>query len=561
MNMSNFSDHELYAELEKFCGGKGSKRPGPCPTKHAHNAHIVYREITYFSDTALYNELERFCGGKGSKRPGPCPTKYHHNAHIVTEHNLAGAKARLEIAKKKGVGIEAAQAEHDQALQNHTNALAIAHQAGYTHTGQALSAAQAIKRYGKLTPASKPVEKPVAPEPSPVQKPEDNSKDPHELTQKEFYNHPRDWDFVQKLKGLPAIPSHPEDVEAEQKLNDAKRKAEESGLNHYDLDGLNPPPKTKAKQKLIDDYKKAKSEYGDVSDKYRRSYQDQLHKSAVEKALADGKHVHDRVLKDYPDLAAKHDITPSTATPAQTGKGEKNSATSVDNPSTASYNPDSGTKTDTVGEKLKMDLSKVHKEADGMTAKMSLSGSGGLQITVIGPDGKPNTRTSETSQPVSDDMAKRLKSMGRNPEDYRRIGDMTVRKSIADFNDSALASHQEEKAAEFTKNVPGLNELQKAHSDHEQYQFKWVKAMGNESQDGSFMPKQPESNIAELSAKYPRAALYLKAERMLHEAGGSMNTDKYRAAKEAMETLRSGGKIEDAQKELSDYQSGGSMWN
>jgi len=110
MNMSNFSDHELYAELEKFCGGKGSKRPGPCPTKHAHNAHIVYREITYFSDTALYNELERFCGGKGSKRPGPCPTKYHHNAHIVTEHNLAGAKARLEIAKKKGVGIEAAQA-------------------------------------------------------------------------------------------------------------------------------------------------------------------------------------------------------------------------------------------------------------------------------------------------------------------------------------------------------------------------------------------------------------------------------------------------------------------
>jgi len=31
MSLHRFTDLELYAELERFCGGKGSRRPGPCP--------------------------------------------------------------------------------------------------------------------------------------------------------------------------------------------------------------------------------------------------------------------------------------------------------------------------------------------------------------------------------------------------------------------------------------------------------------------------------------------------------------------------------------------------
>jgi hypothetical protein len=166
----------------------------------------------------------------------------------------------------------------------------------------------------KAVPEAKPAEQPKAVPMEPVaEKPK--GKQPHEMTAKEFFNAPRD---EETLKTLRQFKLPPDDVQETARANrdKAERAAYDAGLTHYDLQGQNAPPKSKAKQKLIDDYKKAAHEDADAYGKSREARQKQLHKMTVEAALKEGKPVPPEVLKDYPDLAATakpHAPTPTAA--------------------------------------------------------------------------------------------------------------------------------------------------------------------------------------------------------------------------------------------------------
>ena len=94
------------------------------------------------NDRALYAELVKFCGGKGSKRPGPCPTAAH-NVHIGHQAQLAGATARLDAAQAKHArhgteatskALTAAQDEHKAATARAEASMANARANGWNHT-------------------------------------------------------------------------------------------------------------------------------------------------------------------------------------------------------------------------------------------------------------------------------------------------------------------------------------------------------------------------------------------------------------------------------------------
>jgi hypothetical protein len=62
-------------------------------------------------DAALYAELERFCGGKGSRRPGPCP-KGRQEVHNTMRAHANAAQHQADKTKK---ALDAAAAAHDKA--------------------------------------------------------------------------------------------------------------------------------------------------------------------------------------------------------------------------------------------------------------------------------------------------------------------------------------------------------------------------------------------------------------------------------------------------------------
>jgi hypothetical protein len=74
----------------------------------------------------------------------------------------------------------------------------------------------------------------------------------------------------------------------------------------------------------------------------------------------------------------------------------------------------------------------------------------------------------------------------------------------------------------------------------------------NEDPGNSRYPKAPDPalgmKVRELEAKYPRAALYLQAQRQAAYTHWADNTGKGDAAQKTMEYLKTGGSIEDAQK-------------
>jgi hypothetical protein len=61
---------------------------------------------------------------------------------------------------------------------------------------------------------------------------------------------------------------------------------------------------------------------------------------------------------------------------------------------------------------------------------------------------------------------------------------------------------------------PGLRELEAAIDDFERYQRDFQRMMDDESNDGARPPRGPRGNVAELSAKYPAAATYLRAQEL-----------------------------------------------
>lgn len=96
---------------------------------------------------------------------------------------------------------------------------------------------------------------------------------------------------------------------------------------------------------------------------------------------------------------------------------------------------------------------------------------------------------------------------------------------------------------------PGLTLLKAAHQSEEAYLDAFNRMMEDEQNDGVNPPKAPALDTDELSAQYPRAALYLKADGYTLAA----NDKKSSAGTKAKRLLEMGGSEADAESILKNW--------
>ena len=106
-------------------------------------------------------------------------------------------------------------------------------------------------------------------------------------------------------------------------------------------------------------------------------------------------------------------------------------------------------------------------------------------------------------------------------------------------------------------NVPGLDELLKAVNDHAYYHEQFACAMEDEYNDGVNMPRHPTSDIDALSAQYPRAALWIKADNY----EDASNYHKSSAGRRAKAMIEAGEPLEAVQDVLDHWLPASAMWD
>jgi hypothetical protein len=139
-------------------------------------------------------------------------------------------------------------------------------------------------------------------------------------------------------------------------------------------------------------------------------------------------------------------------------------------------------------------------------------------------------------------------------EVYIRIADKPDLALLVAEYDQAVADEKAKAKADLEAAVPGLTELREAQRasicDAERFHRQFEAMMEDEQNDGVYPPKPENKTLAEkanaLAVQYPRAALYLKAERQYENTSWADNTGKGAAGKKAMEILANNGSIEES---------------
>lgn len=118
---------------------------------------------------------------------------------------------------------------------------------------------------------------------------------------------------------------------------------------------------------------------------------------------------------------------------------------------------------------------------------------------------------------------------------------------------------REEAARLLESQIPGLSEMRelerRAINESDRYHTQFNRMMEDENNDGVNPPKPEDRSIgerlAEMKKTNPRAALYLKAERQARGTTSySATSGQMKGGTDAMQILRAGGSIEDAEKAL-----------
>jgi len=142
-----------------------------------------------------------------------------------------------------------------------------------------------------------------------------------------------------------------------------------------------------------------------------------------------------------------------------------------------------------------------------------------------------------------------------------QLGPVLLTKVEADAinkaRDAYIADRRAKKENQLVTHVPGLAELRKAYDAEENYQEAFNRMMENGQNDGVNPPKPVAVKSSDVAGKYPRAALYLKAEaysRASHYA-------KVTAGKKAMEIIEDGGDLARAESILNNWLPVEAMWD
>ena len=243
------------------------------------------------------------------------------------------------------------------------------------------------------------------------------------------------------------------------------------------------------------------------------------------------------------------------------GKSVPNGKTGVDEPLPTGNNtpvepPTSGGGAKGGG-KVEPISGREKRAADGYGVRVEADPNGGYQVVIDNGKGKKGTVPLDATREPAPYFRDALKKVGANPRDYRQLGTQVVRADVADLVDAAAADYRRELAAKRAGGeaalhaaVPGLKELRAARDAAELHGERFGRMMEDESNDGARPPAPPTGpSPAELAAKYPRAALYMRAE----DYSLASHDRKASAGKRAMQMIRDGASEEDVRKVLENW--------
>lgn len=144
------------------------------------------------------------------------------------------------------------------------------------------------------------------------------------------------------------------------------------------------------------------------------------------------------------------------------------------------------------------------------------------------------------------------------PGAYYRAGPrVLLTKEQGEKAKTAIEAYKAQEENKLKENVPGLDELRAAIEDAERYQAEFELMMEDEQNDGVNPPKPVKTNIGELTKKYPRAALYIKADSYSCAA----HYAKSDAGNKAMELIKEGGSLEEAKEILDNWLPKEAIWD
>ena len=145
------------------------------------------------------------------------------------------------------------------------------------------------------------------------------------------------------------------------------------------------------------------------------------------------------------------------------------------------------------------------------------------------------------------------------PESAHKMGD-EIHALRAARKEQWKNEWQAEKAAEqaaLEAKIPGITALQEAYEAEAAYRAAFSRAMEAEDRDGVAMPTLPKANIAALEEKYPRAALYIKAD----DYSSAMHDQKATAGKKAKQMLEEGAGLAAVEEVLNGWLPESAMWD
>lgn len=174
----------------------------------------------------------------------------------------------------------------------------------------------------------------------------------------------------------------------------------------------------------------------------------------------------------------------------------------------------------------------------------------------IEPDGGLSTRSATGWVPLLSKAA--LERLGLDPKKALQNPPAEARLRIGENEGGVRVVLEEEYRRWKYRNIPGYHELKEAYEkavqDSERFQRAFQAMMEDGQNDGVYPPEPEDASLQarfrQLTARYPRAALYLEAEAQLAGSHWADNSGKGAAVKEAMRILEEGGPLEEAREAL-----------
>lgn len=192
----------------------------------------------------------------------------------------------------------------------------------------------------------------------------------------------------------------------------------------------------------------------------------------------------------------------------------------------------------------------VYEESGGYRVEVQ-----GGQVTVS-RGGKGQTfELNQVIDPVPRPFIPGLRKLGLDPRDFvyvsgantpvRRGAKPMLERAYEEWKIKWQEESEREEARKY-ENFPGLRELEDAREDEERHTWEFDRMMDDENNDGARPPKPVKVPYQDLADRYPRAALYLRAESYSLAA----HSQKVFAGQRAMKVLEENGSMDDAQAEM-----------